>query len=74
VVVNKRETAWWLALMEVATATIVMLALRFNLVKTLKLGKLYDELNITANDYTVYANVGSRHRLEFDQKYGQKIS
>ena len=51
--------------MEVVTAVIVMLALKFNMEKTEKLGKLYDELNITANDYTVYANIGSRHRHEF---------
>lgn len=51
--------------MEIVTAIIVMYALSFNKEKTEKLGKLYDELNITADDYTLYCNINSRQRLEF---------
>jgi hypothetical protein len=59
--------------MEVVCAIIVMYTLRFNKEKTEKLGKLYDELNITADDYTLYANISSRHRQEFMEKYGNKL-
>ena len=59
--------------MEVLCAVIVILALRFNKEKTDKLGKLYDELNITVNDYTLYVNINSRHRQEFLEKYHQKV-
>ena len=68
---EKRSSAWWLGLLEIASAVIVMYALKFNKEKTEKLGKLYDELNITANDYTLYANITSRHRFEFAQKFAQ---
>ena len=70
---EKRSSGFWLAIIEVACAIIVMCALRFNKEKTEKLGKLYDELNITADDYTLYADITSRHRQEFQDKYGSKL-
>ena len=62
VIKEKKSSGFWLAVMEIVTAVIVMYTLNFNKEKTEKLGKLYDELNITADDYTLYANVNSRHR------------
>lgn len=70
---EKRGHGWWLAVMEAICAVLVVVAMNFNMEKTEKLGKLYDELNITANDYTVYANISSRHRYEFEEMYHQKI-
>ena len=37
------------------------------------MGRQYDELNLTASDYTLYVNVSARHRYEFEQAYGGKI-
>jgi hypothetical protein len=62
IVKEKKYYSWWLGLMEIVCAVITMGVLKFNQEKTEKLGKLYDELNITANDYTLFVNISSRHR------------
>ena len=51
----------------------MLLALRFNKTKTVKIGKLYDELNLTASDYTVYIDINSAHREEFDRLYVEEL-
>lgn len=43
-----------IAILEVICGFIVIFTIMFNQVKTLKLGKQYDDLNLTAADYTVY--------------------
>lgn len=61
------------SILEAVTCLIVVLAVIFNARQTVKLNQQYDELNLTASDYTVYLNVTSRHRHEFNQKFGSKI-
>jgi len=38
------------------------------------MGKSYDEVNITASDYTVYLNVTAVHRHEFQEKWGNRLN
>jgi hypothetical protein len=63
-----------LAFVEIIGGIIVMLALRFNSNKTLKTGNLYDELNLTASDYTIYVDISAIHRHEFEVMYKQEIN
>lgn len=48
-------------------------ALIFNAIKTVKMGQQYDELNLTASDYTIFVNITATHRHEFNQKYADQI-
>jgi hypothetical protein len=57
------------AIIEIVSAILVVLALVFNAIKTIKMGKQYDELNLSARDYTLYVDVSARHRYDFLQKY-----
>jgi hypothetical protein len=63
-----------LAILEIIGGIIVMLALRFNSNKTAKTGKLYDELNLTASDYTIYVDISAIHRHEFELIYKNELS
>jgi len=66
---SKRMSCFTIAIIEIAGALLVLMALVFNSVKTTKLGKTYDELNLTASDYTILIDIEARHRIEFDQLY-----
>lgn len=37
------------------------------------MGQQYDELNLTASDYTVFVNITAAHRHDFNQKYADQI-
>ena len=62
-----------IAVVEILSTFIVLFTVIFNRNKTEKMGRQYDELNLTASDYSLYVNVSARHRYEFDQTYGRKI-
>ena len=56
----------------VATVVIVLTTMLFNSIQTEKMGQHYDDLNLTASDYTVYVSVTARHRYDFEERYGQE--
>ena len=56
-VAQKQKDAMTLALIEIIGSILLLLALRFNKIKTAKTGKLYDEINLTASDYTIYIDI-----------------
>lgn len=60
-------------MIEILGSIFLLLALRFNKVKTAKIGKLYDELNLTASDYTIYIDITSAHREEFNKIYVEEL-
>lgn len=60
-------------MLEAVTVCIFLVGLLFNSKKTTKIGKQYDELNLTASNFTAYVNISAAHRFEFDQTYGQKM-
>lgn len=70
-IAEKRKDSLIVAIIEIVSAALVLVVLLFNAIKTLKMGKQYDELNLTASDYTLYVDVTARHRYEFNQKYGE---
>ena len=37
------------------------------------MGQQFDELNLTASDYTIFVNITAAHRHEFNQKNAQQI-
>jgi hypothetical protein len=51
-----------LAFIEIITGIFLLVLLRFNKQKTGKTGKLYDELNLTASDYSIYIDITALHR------------
>lgn len=71
---QKQQDSLYLAYTEVISCVIVLLTLRFNSEKTAKTGKLYDELNLTASDYTIYINLNAIHRHEFETKYQRELN
>lgn len=58
-----------IAMIEIGVAALVTLTLLFNYIKTEKLGKQYDELNLTASDYTIYIDINGIHKDEFNAMY-----
>jgi hypothetical protein len=62
-----------IAVVEILSTFIVLFTVIFNRNKTEKMGRQYDELNLTASDYSLYINVSANHRYEFEQTYGRKI-
>ena len=54
-------------MLETVGAFLVIAVLIFNSVKATGMGKQYDELNLTASDYTLFINVSARHRYEFEE-------
>jgi len=52
---------------------LVIAILIFNSVKTVKMGQQYDELNLTASDYTLYINLLPKHISEFEEMYAQQL-
>ena len=73
VLATKLKDGVVISIVTIISAFLFLLALWFNSFKTEKLGVQYDELNLTASDYTVFVNVSARHRYEFDEKYGAQI-
>ena len=64
-------------LFELITYTMVFVFLFFNVSKTKKMGKIYDDLNVTARDYTLYFRLTEKFNLEFHQwqpVYQQRLS
>lgn len=70
---SKQKDAFVVVIIQIASIVLVLLALLFNAIKTLKMGKQYDELNLSASDYTLHIDVTARHRHEFMQKYQKKL-
>jgi hypothetical protein len=54
-----------IAILEVICGFLVIFAIMFNSVKTLKLGKQYDDINLTAANYTLYYEVLESDKKEF---------
>lgn len=50
------------AVIEVLTAFLALTFFVINQLNTKRLGKAYDELNLTASDYNVKVDVKARHR------------
>jgi hypothetical protein len=63
-----------MAIIEVGSIVLFLLVLVLNIHKTNKMSALYDELNLTASDYTVFINVSAGHRYDFNQIYGSKLT
>lgn len=62
-----------MAIVEAGTVFLVIAVLIFNSVKTVKMGQQYDELNLTASDYTLYLELTSKHISEFEEMYAQQL-
>ena len=45
-----------------------------NQYNTKKLGKAYDELNLTASDYNIQVDIRARHRQEFELMYASELN
>lgn len=69
----KEKDSQLIAGVEIITAFLVLAVLLFNLIKTKKMGKQYDELNLSASDYTLYIDIAAKHRSEFMEKFREKI-
>ena len=63
-----------MAIFETVGAFLLLAGLIFNSVKTQKMGKQYDELNLTASDYTLYIDVSASHRSEFEEVYERQLT
>jgi hypothetical protein len=70
---TKRSSTFKMAIFEAVGAFLVLFGLIFNSVKTQKMGKQYDELNLTASDYTLYIDVSASHRSEFEDVYARQL-
>ena len=70
---SKLTDSTLVATIELVSVIVFGLILTFNSKKTLNLDEQYDELNITASDYTIYVNVTAAHRLEFNERFGNKL-
>ena len=70
---GKRSNSFKMAIFETVGAFLVLFGLIFNSVKTQKMGKQYDELNLTASDYTLYIDVTPDHRSEFEDLYARQL-
>ena len=62
------------AIVEVITAFLALGFFVINQYNTKRLGKAYDELNLTASDYNVKVDVRARHRHEFELMYANELS
>ena len=71
---SKDSHSLLISILEVVTAVVVTLALIFNSIKTRKMGKSYDELNLTADDYTLFIDINARHRYEFEETYAKQLN
>ena len=63
-----------IAIIEVVTAILAMTFFIVNQSHTEKLGKAYDELNLTASDYNIQVDIRSRHRQEFEVMFKDELS
>jgi len=61
------------AVIQVVSALIIIAFLVVNLFNTRKMGKAYDELNLTASDYNIMVDIQSRHRHEFDVMFRHEL-
>lgn len=61
-------------MIEVVTCLLAMVFFMINQYNTKKLGKAYDELNLTASDYNVQVDIRARHRQEFELMYANELS
>ena len=70
----KKSDSNIVAFIEIICVVLCALLLAFNSRKTVKLDQQYDELNITASDYTIFVNVTAAHRFEFNERFGNKLA
>ena len=63
-----------IAIVEVITAFLALGFFVINQHNTRRLGKAYDELNLTASDYNVKVDIRARHRHEFELMYANELS
>lgn len=71
---QKEMSSIIIALIEVITAFLALGFIVVNQQNTRRLGKAYDELNLTASDYNVKVDVRARHRQEFELMYANELS
>jgi len=66
--VNNKETdGFKISLFELITYVLIILFVFFNTQKTKKMGRIYEDLNVTASDYSLYFRVTESFLNEFQQ-------
>ena len=64
-VAKKLKDSLVVAIFEVLSISVFIIAIVFNFLKTIKMGSTYEKLNFTVRDYTLYIEVSDTLREEF---------
>jgi len=64
-IANKELSGLKVTILELATYFLLVIFIFFNVSKTKKMGKIYDDLNVTASDYSLYFRMTDKFMMEF---------
>ena len=55
---------------QILTVFITIGAILYMMVKVLRIGQMYDEIDLKASDYTLYFEFGPKLHKQFEREYG----